>query len=144
MLSPPLAPPAPVRIAATIFWVFAWFALAEVVFLLVYGRVQLEFGLLGFWIAPGLRRGDAAARKWALILAALGVVTAIVVSVLVLTGFAGDIKVFGVSRPDVPSWVVIPWFVAQAALDAWLWRALRRPESRNWFALASVPAPSMP
>ena len=147
MVSPQGEPPVTVRVAVKIFLVFAWLAAAEVVFALTEGRLQIAFGLLGFWIAPGLRRGDRVWRSWALVLAALGVLGAVVGTALVAAGVPGEVKVFGVPRPDVPTWTVLAVLVPMGVASAWVWRALRQPTSRDWFrveAAAAQPASEFP
>jgi len=147
MVSPQGEPPVTVRFAATIFLVFAWLAVAEVGFALTEGRLQIAFGLLGFWIAPGLRRGDRVWRSWALVLAAFGVLGAVVGTALVAAGVPGEVKVFGVPRPDVPAWTVLVMLIPMGVASAWVWRALRQPTARTWFGLeagAAQPASEFP
>ena len=147
MVSPQGKPPVTVRVAATIFLVFAWLAVAEVVFALTEGRLQIAFGLLGFWIAPGLRRGDRVWRSWALVLAALGVLGAFAGTALVAAGVPGEVRVFGEPRPDVPAWTVLAVLIPMGVASAWVWRTLRQPLARDWFRLGAgsgQPAPEFP
>ena len=61
MLSTPSVAPRSLRIVAGLFVAGAVLALVRIVLALAEPRLNLDLAVLGFWIAPGLLRGD---RTW--------------------------------------------------------------------------------
>jgi hypothetical protein len=135
-VSTPPEPPASIRVAATMCLVIAWLAVLRVAsVLLLEDRVELPIYLLGFWIAPGLRQGARVWRRWALVVAGLHVLGAVVGMVLLFMGQPDTVTLFGLPWLGATRWTIVLEAVLTGLAGVWLWRNLTNPTAHEWFAL---------
>ena len=71
-------PPLSLRIVAGLFVAGAVLSVAGIILALLEPRLNINLGVLGFWIAPGLLRGDRTWRGWAIALSAIGTIAAVI------------------------------------------------------------------
>jgi hypothetical protein len=119
-------------------WIFIIEGIAAIVptarLLLVEHRIDLNVSLLGLWIGPGLLRGQALYRRWALFVLRLGLALGVIVFLVVLLSpsvppiivFHGSLGVL--SRGYL---LAVIGFVLTGAV--WQLRVLQRPDVRVLF-----------
>ena len=125
--------PLALRIVAGLFTFTGVCAVIEVVLLLTRGHIDLNFGVLGLWIGPGLLRHNRTWRTWALVFLWIGLIGSPVFTLLALTRSALDFKVFGIPVGKVPNGIGLIVAAAVFLLSLWQYRVLTRPEIRRLF-----------
>ena len=127
-------PPAELRVIALLFRVEAVLALVGILWALSERRLNLNVGVLGFWIAPGLLRGERVWRAWALAFSVAQTLGLGFLSVLaVLSRTPVTVSVYGSPVYELPFWTILLLLVPLAMLGSWQWWVLMRPEIRRRF-----------
>ena len=134
-------PPRALRVVAALFALGAVLAVLQMLLGLSQDRLNLDLAVLGFWIAPGLLRGDRTWRRWAIALAAIQAV-AIGLATPFVVGGSGTITVNlpGVHLTDAPEWVWLVASIPWGVIAAWQWWLLTRPAIRARFNPAAETA----
>jgi hypothetical protein len=130
-------PPGVLRIVAALFVLGAALAVLRMVLALTQGQLNVDVAILGFWMAPGLLRGNRAWRRWAILLAAIQVVSIALVTPFVMGGFGTvTVDLPGVPLVDAPRWMWLLTTCTGGAIAAWQWWVLTRPAIRAHFSAA--------
>lgn len=132
----------PLKIVAWLFIVAGIEAVVSIVGKLVLeGGIDLNIGLLGLWIGPGLLRRDPKYRTWALRVLALGLILeAIAAAIFTVQPAPYVVRSFGRQIGSVSSPVALAAILAIVALTLWQVAVLRAPSVRAQFDVKSPPA----
>jgi len=119
-------------------WIFIIEGIAAIVptarTLLVEQRIDLNLTLLGLWIGPGLLRGQASHRRWALVMLRVALVlSAIVFLVVVLSPSVPRIIVFHGSLGSLSRGYLLATIGFVLTGMVWQLRVLQRPDVRALF-----------
>ena len=131
--------PTSLKVVAILFIVGGIFAVIEVLVSFVHGHININFGVLGLLIGPGLLALRRGWRTCALVLLWIAMIGVPVFTVLML-GHSGplDFKLFGQKVGEVSKELgLIVAFVA-FALALWQYRVLTRPDVRRLFGVRTA------
>ena len=128
--------PTSLKVVAVLFIIGGVLAVIEILVALTHGRININFGVLGLFIGPGLLRFSRGWRTCGLVFLWIGV---IVIPIIFLIGLTGRMPtyfmVFGVRLARIHPWWVsvaaVPFFL----LVLWQYRVLTRPDIRRLFGL---------
>ena len=101
--------------------------------------INMNLGVLGLWIGPGLLRYNRTWRTWALVFVWFGLIGLPVFCLLALGRGALDLKFFGVPVGQVPAALGLAMVVPLFLLNLWEYRVLTRPEIKRLFGRMSEP-----
>src|SRR5437899_9792407 len=88
--------PTSLKIVAFLFILGGIFSLIEVIVSLMYGQININFGVLGLFIGPGLLRLSRGWRTCALVFLWIALIGAPIVAVLLMSASGPfDLKLFG-------------------------------------------------
>lgn len=132
----PAKAPTSLKIVAVLFIIGGVLAVIEILAALARGGININFGVLGLFIGPGLLRFSRGWRTCGLVFLWIGLVGLPIIFLIGLTGSVpAHFTVFGIKMARIPSWWVsvgvIPFFV----LVLWQYRVLTRPDVRRHFGL---------
>ena len=114
--------PTPVRVLYYLFYLGAWSAVAHIAIGLFFqARLNFDLNVLGFWIAPGLVKGDRRWWTWALAFTWFGVVGVPVIAYLLLSGMGAQL-VFRLFDYAVAPLTIDQFLLLASAVELlWLW-----------------------
>jgi len=108
-------------------------AVIEVVVSLLHSHINLNFGVLGLWIGPGLLRHDRVWRNWALAFLGIAFVGLPLFCALAVRHAALNFKLFGVPMGQVPTGIAFAVVIPVLMISAWEYHVLIRPDIRALF-----------
>ena len=125
--------PFALKVVAWLFILMGIFAVIQIVAMLMHNHVDLNFGVLGLWIGPGLLRHRRGWRTCALVFLWIGLIGIPLFMLLSLGRSSLDFKVFGIPMGRIPTvlglCLVAPFFF----LILWQYRVLINPHIRRLF-----------
>jgi hypothetical protein len=128
--------PVALKVVAGLFVFGGICAVIEVIVALFHSRLNINFGVLGLFIGPGLLRFSRGWRTCALVFIWIGMVIMPVFVLLLLARFRPlDFNVFGVKVGEVPPVVALVTAPLFFLLMLWEYRVLTRPDVRRLFGL---------
>ncbi|MCP4645338.1 MAG: hypothetical protein GY851_33150 [bacterium] len=128
--------PTPLKVVAYLFILGGVLAVLEVLMALLHSSINLNFGVLGLFVGPGLLRLSRGWRTCGLVLIWIGMVGIAIVGVLML-GYSGpiDFTLFGAKVGYVPKGVGVVMCMLLFGLLVWEYYVLTRPDVRRLFGL---------
>ncbi len=129
--------PISLKIVAWLFIISGVFSVIEVAVSLMNGRINLNLGVLGLFIGPGLLNLRPGWRTCALVFIWIALILVPVV-VIILMGVSGplDVTVFGQKVGHTGKEIGLAVGVLVFALTFWQYRVLTRPDVRQLFGIA--------
>jgi len=127
-------------------WLFigsgVWAAASIAGALLIEHRINLDLDVLGLWIGPGLLRNEARYRTWALRLLVCGFcLLPVAAGLLILQSRWLDVRLFGRPVGTLSLPVALTALAGLAAVAAWQYWVLRRPDVSALFERSSINDP---
>jgi hypothetical protein len=128
--------PASLRVVAFLFILGGVFSLIEVIVSLMHSYININFGVLGLFIGPGLLRLSRGWRTCALVLLWIAMIGIAIVAVLFMT-ISGplDFKLFGQKVGHASKELGLVLAAVVFALALWQYRVLTRSDVRRLFGL---------
>lgn len=128
--------PASLKVVAILFIVGGIFAAIEVLVSLAHSHININFGVLGLFIGPGLLALRPGWRTCALVLLWIAMIGLPIIAILML-GHSGllDFKVFGQKVGHVSKGFGLAFAVVVFSLAVWQYRVLTRPDVRRLFGV---------
>lgn len=128
--------PVSLKIVAVLFILGGVSAAIEIVVSLMHGRVNINFGVLGLFIGPGLLALKRGWRTCGLVFLWIGMIFAPIIGVLMLIQ-SGPVyfHLFGQRAGDTSKAIGLIVVVAVFLLCFWQYRVLTRPDVRRLFGL---------
>jgi hypothetical protein len=134
--STPSKVPTSLKVVAVLFIIGGVLAVIEILVALTHGRININFGVLGLFIGPGLLRFSRGWRTCGLIFLWIGLIVIPIIFLIGLTGtFPTYFMVFGVRVARIHPWWVLVAAVPFFLLVLWQYRVLTRPDIRRLFGL---------
>jgi hypothetical protein len=129
-------PPTSLVVVAVLFILGGASAVFEAIIALLHGSVDLNFGVLGLFIGPGLLRFSRGWRTCALVFTWLGLLGLPIIAVMFLiSSLPLDITVVGQKVGNLSKFIGVFAGVTIFALTVWQYRVLTRPDVRRLFKL---------
>jgi hypothetical protein len=131
--------PTSLKVVAFLFFLGGIFALIEVVVSLAHGKLNLNFGLLGLFIGPGLLRFSRGWRTCALVLLWIAMIGIPIVAIFFM--FASgpiDFKVFGQKVGHASKGLTTVFAAVMFVLEVWQYRVLTSQHVRRLFGVPEV------
>ncbi len=134
--------PLSLKIVAILFVIGGISAVIEVLVALMQGRLNINFGVLGLFIGPGLLALRPGWRICALVFTWIGLIGVPLVAILMLT-HAGllDLNVFGIKVGHAPKWLGVVIAIGVFCLALWQYHVLMRPDIRALFGVGNTGQP---
>ena len=130
--------PLSLKVVAVLFIISGIFSVIDIVVALMDDRININFGVLGLFVGPGLLRLRRGWRTCGLVFLWIGFIVAPIVFVIGLSGKQADLALFGQKISQIPGWwgsvVAIPCFL----LILWMYCVLTRPDIRRLFGLQTA------
>ena len=131
--------PASLVVVAVLFIIGGVSSVIEVLLSLMNGHININFGVLGLFIGPGLLRLRRGWRTCALVFIWLGLIFAPIVALLVLTtNGQANFNVFGQRVGGIPDVLALAIVAVVFAIVLWEYRVLTRPDVRELFGLTGT------
>jgi len=128
--------PTALKIVAVLFIIGGVLAVIEILVALTHGRININFGVLGLFIGPGLLKFSRGWRTCGLVFLWIALVGFPIIFLIGLTGTVpAHFTVFGMRMARIPSWLVSVGVIPFFALVLWQYRVLTRPYIRRLFGL---------
>jgi hypothetical protein len=128
--------PTSLKVVAVLFLLSGIFSLIEVIVSLMHGHFNLNFGILGLFIGPGLLRLSRGWRTCALVFLWITMIGLPMVALLFLvTSGPLDFTLFGQKVGDASKGLGILVAALLFALAVWQYRVLTRPDVRRLFGV---------
>ena len=130
--------PAPLKVVAILFIVGGILSVIEVLVSFVHGHININFGVLGLFIGPGLLALRRGWRTCALVFLWIAMIGVPLFTVLML-GHSGplDFKVFGQKVGYVSKEFGLIIAIVAFGLALWQYRVLTRPDVRRLFGVGT-------
>ena len=131
--------PTSLFVVAVLFIVHGAFSLMEVLVSLMSFGININLGVLGLFIGPGLLRLSRGWRTCALVLIWIAMVAVPLVGLFMIAGDGPlDFKLFGHTVGHVPKAVGLMFAALIFAITVWEYRVLTRPDIRRLFGLTTA------
>ena len=129
--------PASLKIVAGLFIFGGICSAIEVIVSLMHNHINLNFGVLGLFIGPGLRRFSPSWRTCALVFLWIGLIGIPIIAFVLMTRPGPlDLKVFGQKVGHAPEELGLAIAAVAFLLTLWQYRVLTRPDVRDLFGIA--------
>ncbi len=126
--------PQPLKIVAWIFIIGGISAAIQVVFLLLAGNININFGVLGIFIGQGLLRLNPRSLAWAMFFTWLGLILTPIFIVMSLF-MPSNFEIFGLTLGRAPPVFSFLFSIAAFALVCWQYTVLTKRQIRRLFVL---------
>ena len=135
--------PTSLFVVAVLFIVHGAFSLMEVLVSLINSGININLGVLGLFIGPGLLRLGQGWRTCALVLIWIAMVAVPLISLLMFAADGPlDFKLFGQTVGHVPKAFGLMFAIMIFAIAVWEYRVLTRPDIRRLFGLNDAEPPA--
>ena len=131
--------PTSLRVVALLFILCGVLSLIQVIGSLMNGNLNINFGVLGLFIGPGLLRLSQGWRTCALVFLWIAIIGMPILAILFMTASGPlDFKVFGQKAGHGSKELVILLACLMFILAAWQYRVLTRPDVRRLFGVSGA------